>query len=270
MFRTILYRKLFLFFAFLFPAIVSAEPVEELKEITCPECPVCPSEEAKDPSIWDKSLAFGFNMTDGNSNTVVTTMLGNLHRDFEKNIWDFSLAGSYGEADTADSNVKVKNRQDVRFIQDYKRVFGNEKYYFGWNSDFLYDDIAQVDYRLNIAPTIGYFLLKEDNLSFSVETGPGYIFEKVGGVKDDYFAPKVGERLDWTFSETGKLYHLAEYVFDTADSDNYLVRAEVGVESALSSLLSIVLAVKDRYDNQPAAGLEKNDLSIISAIKVNL
>ena len=48
------------------------------------------------------------------------------------------------------------------------------------------DNIADVDYRVTVSPGLGYFLMKEADASLSAEIGPGYLWEKVAGVEDDY------------------------------------------------------------------------------------
>jgi hypothetical protein len=54
------------------------------------------------------------------------------------------------------------------------------------------------------------------------------------------------------------------------DADQYIFNAEVGVESALNSYLSLVLTVRDYYINKPAEGRVPNDVITITALKVTL
>lgn len=232
--------------------------------------PVCPAQAVKDPSRWDKSVAAGFNLTDGNSDTVLGTLGAKLSRDFEKNIWRFEASGNYGESDAGTSDGgKEKTKQDLKLEAEYKRLL-SDRVFVGFGNTYLYDDIADIDYRLTLSPLAGYFLVHEDNLKLSVEAGPSYIFERVGGMDDDYLAPRIAERVEWKFSETGKFFHSAEAIFDVNDSENTLVNGEVGLEAALDSSLSLVLKITDKYDNVPAANLERNDLGIISALQVSL
>src|SRR5690606_35263206 len=106
-----------------------------------------------------------------------------------------------GESETTQNDVNAK--------AEYKRLL-SERFFAGLGTTFLYDDIADVDYRVNLNPSLGYFLIREENIRFNIEGGPTYVFEKVGGVKDDYLAPRVAERFEWSFSETGKLFQTAE------------------------------------------------------------
>jgi putative salt-induced outer membrane protein YdiY len=222
----------------------------------------------KEPGAWDKSLAFGLNVTSGNSETTVANIASKFAKDFEGEIWDFGLAYNYGEDKAReDSGEDKTNRNDLRGNASYNHML-NDNVFVGFGTKFLYDEIADVDYRVGLDPTAGYYFIKDNTYKFRLEAGPSYIFEKVGSVSDDYLAPRIADRFDWAISCTSKIYQTAEVLFDINDSDNYLVNAEIGVEAALNSTLSLVFTVRETFDNQPAPDREKDDLAIITALKV--
>lgn len=213
---------------------------------------------------WTKSLAAGLNYSSGNSDTAVVSILSQAGRETKEDILDFTASYGYGEDR---SKEEKKNKDEARAGASYKYLLG-ERLYAGAGANFLRDDIADVAYRVTVAPTIGYFLLKDADFKLSAEVGPGYTFEEVAKVDNDYFSPKLGERFEWTISCTSKLFQGVDVLLDTTDMDNTLVNAEVGVEAALSSSLSLVVLVRDTYDNLPALDREKNDVTVISALKV--
>jgi len=223
----------------------------------------------KELGSWDKSLAFGLNYTSGNSDTTVLNFLGKLSRETSDDMLDFNAAYGYGEdrgkADTEDKT----NRNDFRAGVNYKYLL-SDRVYTGTDSTFLYDEIADVDYRLMLSGIAGYYLLKDDTFKLGVDAGPGVVFEKVGDESKEYFAPRIGDRFDWTISCTSKVYQSAVVLFDTTDSNNVLVTAEIGVEAAISSKMGLVFLVRDTFDNVPAESKERNDVAIITALKVAL
>ncbi|MCC6952741.1 MAG: DUF481 domain-containing protein [Deltaproteobacteria bacterium] len=224
----------------------------------------------KEIGSWDKSLAFGFNYTSGNSDTSALSLLGRAKRETTEDVIDFDLTSGSGEDRARDTEtVDAKNKDDFRANANYKYLLGGD-WFAGAGWAFLYDDIAQVDYRTSLTPVVGYYLLKDEDFTLSVDAGPGYTFERVASVDNDFFSPKIGERFDWIISCTSKIYQKADIFFDTSNSDNYLVNAEAGVESALSTSLSLVFLVRDTYDNEPAVDREKNDVAMITAVKVAL
>ncbi|MCB0324456.1 MAG: DUF481 domain-containing protein [Bdellovibrionales bacterium] len=232
----------------------------------------CSPAAPKDPSLWDRSLIFGFNLTDGNSNTLLLNTKLSVKRDYEQNIWDFGISGRYGEQERTNTDEDTGSdvtQQDLKASATYKRLL-SDRLYAGGGVDFLYDKIADIDYRVTLKVPVGYFVIREDDLKLAFEAGPGYVFEEVGEVENDYLAPFIGERFEWKLSDTAKIYQNAEVLFDVDDSDNYLVKADAGIEAALNSWLSLVVAVEDTYDNVPAEGKEENDLAFSTALKVAL
>jgi len=223
-------------------------------------------------SNWDKSLAFGFNLTQGNTDSMLLTILGNVAYEKDADILNFNASYGYAEDSTnstEESEHGDTTRNDLRLAGSYKNLF-SEKAYLGFGAEYRYDEIADIDYRVTLSPSVGYYLLKDADFSLNAEVGPSYIFEKVGGLEDNNLAPRVGERFSWTISCTSKIYQTAEYIYDVNDSDNYMINAEVGIEAAISSNLSLVMMVRDNFDNEPADGKERNDVAVISALKVSL
>lgn len=224
----------------------------------------------KELGAWEKSLAFGFNLTNGNSETLLATMGASIKKETADDLIDASVAVGYGEDSTGKtSDQDDVTRNDVRAAAGYRYLL-SDRAYVGAGLGFLYDDIADVDYRSTVSPLGGYYLLKDADFRLAVEAGPSYTFEKVGGETDSYFSPRVADRFEWIISCTSKLFQNAELLFDVSDSENYLLNAEVGVEAAISTNLALVLTVRDSYDHLPAAGREKNDVQVISSLKVAL
>ncbi len=240
-----------------------------------PECPAkkkdtckCDCKE-KDPSAWEKSVALGFSMTDGNSNTSLFNVAGKIARDYNGEIWRFEASSSYGRADSKDSDEKQTTQHDVKALAEYKYLF-TDRAYAGLGAGYLLDRIAEVDYRATINPALGYFFLKDDQFKLSAEAGPSYLFEKVDEIEDDYLAPRVAERFEWAISETSGIFQSAEALFDAESSDNYIINSEAGIKAAISSDLSLALLVKNTFDNEPAAGKERSDTAVLTSLIINL
>lgn len=226
--------------------------------------------EPYDPTQWERSVAFGFNLARGNTDTALININAKAQREFESNIYRFELDGNYGEdKDKERAGGDKKTQENVKGLAEYKRLL-SDRFYVGIGGAYLYDDISAIDYRVTINPVAGYFLLKDDEVKLSVEAGPSYIFEEVNNESDDYLAPRAAERFEYVISKTSKIFQSAEVLIDVDDSDNYIVNSEAGIKAAINSNLSLVVSAKDSYDNQPAVDREKNDLAVISALQFSL
>jgi putative salt-induced outer membrane protein YdiY len=241
---------------------LSATPAKAAAATTC-------NEPVKDPALWDKSLNFGLNYNDGNSKTTNIYAGGLVARDFENNAWRFQADYNYGAAaDSADA-PKTENKNNFRALADYRRVLEND-WFAGAGTAFAHDEIADLKYRAIISPSAGRYLIRDEGAKLSLEAGPSYVFEKLGDEEDDFAAARIADRFEWDLSPTSKIFQFTEYLISFEDSSQYLLNAEIGVESALNSYLSLVISVRDYYINKPAEGRVPNDVVTITALKVTL
>jgi putative salt-induced outer membrane protein YdiY len=231
--------------------------------------PVSCEPPAKDPSVWDKSLLFGLNYTEGNTKTTNINLGGVAARDYENNAWRFQADYNYGSAANSANDPKEENKNNIRALADYRRVLDN-RWFAGAGAAFAHDEIADLKYRAVLSPSLGAYVLRDDDVKFSLEAGPSYVWEKLGDEDDNFAAARIANRFEWEFSETSKLFEYTEYLVSFEDADQYLINAEVGLETALNSFMSLVISVKDYYINQPAEDRVPNDVITITALKVTL
>jgi putative salt-induced outer membrane protein len=220
--------------------------------------------QAQDPALqkephWEKSAALGFTMTRGNSKTLLLT--GNLQatRKAGENEWNLGADGTYGEDDDE------KNAENIRGYGQYNRLFTDR--FFGYlRLELFHDDVADVDYRITVGPGAGYYFIKEKDMSLRAEAGPAFVHEKQGGSTDDYITLRLAERFDWKINDRAKIWQGLEILPQVDDWDNYILNAEVGLETTIAKQLSLRTYVQDTYDNDPAPDRQKNDIKFVTAI----
>ena len=228
-------------------------------------CEVAP----KDPAVWDKSITAGYNYTDGNSKTASLNVNGKLMRDYEGEAWRFEADYNYGNAAADVDSTREVTKQNARALGDYKHTL-DTVFFAGSNVSYAWDEIADLGYRVILSPNMGAYLFKDDVTTLSLEAGPSYVWEQLGGEDDDFAAARIADRFVWNITESALFYQSAEYLVAFDDSEDYIVNAEIGIEAPLSSMVNLVLSVRDYYINQPAAGRERNDVYTITGLKVNL
>jgi putative salt-induced outer membrane protein YdiY len=214
------------------------------------------------------TFALGATFTDGNSETMQANVslvtegeresLGSVRAGIE---------GNYGETTVDDeSETTVENAKAFAHV----RKTLSELTFAYIDTSALYDDIARVDYRITLGPGLGTYLVKSESTALSLELGLAYVWEDVADDTDDYVAARAAERLEHKISETARVWQSVEYIPQTDDFDDYLLNGEIGVEAALNASLNLRIVVQDKYDSRPAPGLERNDVSLIAGISVNL
>ena len=228
------------------------------------------------------ALNAGLTMTDGNSETLAANV--GLATEGEKEELGSVIAGAvfnYGEntvkTETTDeaTGETVVAESDEKTIENAKAYANVKKTLtprtFAYlDGSVLYDDIALIDYRATLGPGLGAYLVKNDQRTLTLEAGPSYVWEKVDGASNDYLALRFAERYTCQALKNAKLVQSLEYMPEAEDFDNYLLVGEIGVEAAMSDRLSLRVVLQDKYDNTPAAGKERNDLSLIAGLGLQL
>lgn len=222
----------------------------------------CDGKKEKKKRDYDLSLNFGFNLTQGNISTRLLTGGLDASKEVNKNIFKFTVFAAEGEQESETT------QRFIRSNLSYDRLL-TDKFYLGGGTSLLADDIANVDYRSITNLAAGYFFLKEEDLKFSLEAGPAYVFEKLGNEKDNFAAARLANNFMWKFSETASLFQKTEFIVNTENANDFLIIARAGVQAALNSMLSLVFSIEDRFDNSPAEDAKRNDVIISSALKVN-
>jgi putative salt-induced outer membrane protein len=210
-------------------------------------------------AAWESSIAVGFSLTKGNSDTLLTTAAFKTSRKAGVNEYMFGVDGSYGE------NNSVKNNETLHGVAQYNHLF-TDRFYGFLNIEGLHDGIADLDYRFTLSPGAGYYFLKETNTTLAGEAGPGMITQRLGGVDTTYATLRLAERFEYKLNNGARVWEKAEFLPQVNKLRNFLVNAEVGAESSLTKTLSLRVTLQDNFINQPAPGRKKNDVKIISSL----
>lgn len=220
-----------------------------------------PAEAAKEApkNPWVTSASIGFSLTRGNSETLLVT--GNIlsEKKWDKNEVRLGLDGTYGE------DRDTTNAEQVHGFGQYNRLFTERLYAYG-RVDALHDGIADVDYRVAMSPGAGYYFVKNQTTTFSGEVGPGYVLERQGGEDHDYFTLRLAERAEHKLNDRVRVWESVEYLPQVDDFNNYIINAEIGIDTSITKKLSLKVFLVDTYDNDPAPDRKKNDLKLVTAV----
>ena len=210
---------------------------------------------------WESSLTAGLTLTRGNSQSLSYSAGIKTAKKTPENEYMFGLGGTYGSQNSKDSANNYKaNGQWNHFFSD--NFFG---YVLG---DATRDLIAGVDYRFNIGPGAGYYLIKDKETTLATEAGFGYQYEHlfgVGGYKS-FATVRLAERFDHKFGDRAKIWQKAELLPQVDKVENFVLNLELGVEVYVSKSFGLNTTLIDTYQNRPATGRQKNDVTLISGI----
>jgi putative salt-induced outer membrane protein YdiY len=208
---------------------------------------------------WETTAGVGVSLTDGNSDTLLFTGNALTLRKWDKGEFSAGIDGGYGESE-GEQNVGY-----LKGFAQYNYLITDRWYAFG-RVDGLNDSIADIDYRFVGSAGIGYYLIKNDRTTLSVEAGPGYVWEKVGDDERDYAIIRFGEKFTHKLSDRARIWQSFEYQPRIDDWSEYFMSGEIGVEADLTKKMALRVVFQDWYVSEPAPGLESNDLKLVAGI----
>jgi len=209
---------------------------------------------------WKSTVTAGLSLTRGNSRSLLATLKATT--DQKTPINEYSVEGdtSYGSANG------VENNQIFHGFGQWNHLFSERTYGF-LRSEGIHDGIAEIKYRVTVSAGVGYYFLKETNNTLAGEFGPGEVMERVGIMNNSYTSARLGERYEHKFGASGaRIYQTAEYLPQVDKWGDYLFNFELGAEAPISKNLSLTACLDDNYNSEPAAGLFRNDVKLVSGI----
>ena len=217
------------------------------------------------PTGWKSSAAAGLTLTRGNSETLLATLGANTEKKWDQNEVFLGVDGTYGKSKIAGVNQTTAG--SAHGFAQYNRLF-NERLYGYARLDGLHDAVASINYRATVSPGLGYYLIKNKRTDLSIEGGPSFVFQKLGGVTDSYVALRVAEKFHHELNDRARIWQTAEWLAQVDKFKNYILNFEIGVEADLTQdkKLSLRTYFQDTYNNVPAVGLKRNDAKLVAAI----
>ncbi len=212
------------------------------------------------------TLCMGVTLIDGNSEALQANAVIMTENDKEElSSLRAGMEANYGES-TVSSNKEITVKNLRAFTSVNKMI--NSKMFGSMHGEVLYDDIAQIDYRATLGPGLGFCLVKNDQMSLSVENGPSYVWEKIADARDAYLGLRFAERCNLVISKVAKVWQSLEYLPKMDDSSDYLLNAELGAEAGMNARMNLRIVLQNKYDSTPGPNLEKNNLTLIAGISI--
>jgi putative salt-induced outer membrane protein len=227
-------------------------------------CSVAYGQETTPPAgqTWSGNFGAGLSLTRGNSDTKNINLTADLaQRINARNLakYDaFYLRADSGGALTVDRTVF--GARDEYTLSPLTYAFADVH--------FLRDHFKEIDSL--ITPTIGagHHLIKNAAMDLAVEAGAGAVIEKdIGLTRETSGAINAKQLLTWKFSPTATFGETAAGLWKTKDFGDALYHLEASLASNLTARSQLKLTAMDDYKTKPpAAGIKKNDVSIIAAV----
>ena len=210
---------------------------------------------------WITATSLGFGLNSGNSESkTIGLSFDSSYRESKREVL---LSSKYNFAENDNST----DTDTLRANAQYNHFFG-ERSYLGAGLGYLRNQLSDISYRITPSVTFGHYLVKEDDMTLSVEAGPGVTFEKVGGITDDYFSISAAEKYTWSINENTEFKQSLSAILDPSNSDNYSIAADAQLNLKISAILSWQITATWTYDNAPAVDRGKDDTTVSTGISL--
>lgn len=220
---------------------------------------------------WLIDLSAGYSMNQGNSDTQNLLARAAVIKKFAET-WELVAKGEYAWGKVKDQvTEEYEQTADRAQVSGQANLFVIEDGFLYGRSEYSYDKIKELDRRLDSGVGAGYNVYRAGETFAALEAGATYIDSKYEDDQRDHGlflrlaqngALKINERV--TFIES------VEYKPKFEDFNDYLLNVEAALRVSLMGNLYFQLTVTDRYDNQPAAGTKRNDLSMIGSLGLSI
>lgn len=235
--------------------------------LTCPKCGFVETNQVAAvkktaTNDWQLSIYGGFAAKSGNANSSSYDYGGELGRAGKIYRGRLKLDGGFSEAEDEVTESQAEASGELR------RMLNKHWFTYGTLSA-LHDEIKDLSYRVKTGPGLGYYFVDSKELTADISSGPLYVREKKEGVTSDYLAWRFAQGINWQITEAFRCWVSTEADVDTTDTSAYVIAFESGIENKINNNLSLMVVLKDDYDNQPedSGKIEKNDMEITTGLR---
>jgi len=221
---------------------------------------------------WRHAIGLGLSYASGNSESSTFTLSADGVRQTKHDKWSY-----YGKALRAESDDETTGDQiglGTRYERDINdRVFG-----FG-QGDYLRDRPANLSRRTSLGAGLGYHVFKSEQLNWDVFSGLGYTHDRyieptdVGGATRGtwgYAELLFGQESNHKISETSNFRQRFVIYPNLSESGEYRAQFDAGLAVAINDRMSLTATLTYRYNSDPGAGFEKDDLLFVTGISAKL
>lgn len=230
---------------------------------------------------WESTAGAGVSLSRGNTKNFLATISADSQRKWSKDEVLLGAKAGYGKTSTPAPGPGQNETRTEGYIKgnsQFNHLF-SERAYGALRADALNDGIADIAYRISIAPLAGYYFIKSATTTLSGDVGPAWVVERLGPAPDDvlpardgeqgargYLALRVGERFEHKFAGGARLLQTADLTPEVENWENYVLNFGVSLSAPLTKALSMTVAADDTYDHQPAPGRLKNDFKLTAGL----
>lgn len=215
---------------------------------------------AEKVSPWEHSISLGFNLARGNNDSTQFNTSIEGEKNTESHQVSYGLIANVGD----DDGEQTTNNYNAEAQYDKNYTKYN---YWLVTASLDIDKIAELDSRIYLGPGLGYRFIKTEQSNLDLEGGLAFLRTKYSKLsEDESLAYRIAEKFSHKLSSGAKVWQSAEILGDTDETDSYVIKAQLGVQTSILDGFNLKSYISNTYNNDPATGKEKNDTSFVTML----
>ena len=167
-----------------------------------------------------------------------------------------------------EKNNSKTTEKEAELLGDYDH-FLNKNLYLTTGPLFEHDKFADLDLRTTVMAGAGYQVFENDRTNFTINGGPGYVWEKFDDSEDDDYPVAVWRlRFDHYLFEAWKLqaFHIHRLSKSLDEPSDYIFDSKSGLRIPIFGPLQVTLQFNFDRDNAPSDDAKKNDYEYLLTV----
>ena len=214
-----------------------------------------------DEGRWAVTALLGGGASRGNSESSSLSSGLKVKKEWQGGEFVAGTFGSYGE------KQGITSAESLTADVHYQRGLRNQRFW-GMRVDWDHDAVAGLEWRTALAPYWGCSVIETTRGKLSLEGGPSYVAEQQGGEENAFLAAYLAVKGECQLGSRTRIAAECSFSSDATEWKSCLFTSEVRLSHALSERLSLQVIGRSSYDTTPAAGRERHDLQLVSALGV--
>ena len=226
--------------------------------------PVFAQTRPKPDGLWRGALGAGITATAGNTDSITYAINGDAVNQTPYDKMSGYIQAVYGRREAVGGTERTSDL--VRAGGLYNRDWNERTFGFG-SFDLERNRIIDLNLRSVVAGGVGYHVIKREELTFDVSTGPAYNREQ--------YTTQTREAVEWLFAEesTHALTSMISFRQKLAFYPNLTKRGEyrfgldAGLVFKINNRWNATMTLNDRYQSNPLPGVKHNDLLFVTGLQ---
>jgi putative salt-induced outer membrane protein YdiY len=224
-------------------------PIEQFEEVVG----------GREGVVWNGLISVGIGATTGNTDRRSANANMDVTRRTEDDRANLKLRWFTDRVKDANYDWVTNDRYASGFLR-YDRFISSRLFWFA-RAGLESDHNANLDLRFIGDAGLGYQLLDEAAVKYSVQVGVGYVSERysTAGSDDDYAVATLSHNLTWNIVDGLAFLHDAGVSQSLESPDDVLVKADTRLRWTMIKDMFTELQWLLDYDNTPATGADRVD-----------